>query len=299
MTSRLAREKFLVTRGPRADEDNHLSTSVQTCCGRENHVADDSKRRLVAALVAAFFSSHGPGVRATEVSSTISTSDTPKTVLVLGGTGQLGRAIVGELRKTSARITIFTREHSDRTGFAPISPTHRPIEWVTGDLLNTADVDRVFAVMTFDVVINAVRVEDGDIHFYEKIMAPLAYNASKGGTRLFIHHGAVGAGSNIEKFRTLGWERVPGIFDRLKDQGIGEELLRTSGVPYVIIRNARLYPSTHAATGKAVLTEDDSVLTPMTRADLARLTLACIDNPTCINKTFHVSDPSLAWPPSK
>ena len=58
-------------------------------------MADNSKRRLVAALVVAFFSSHGPGVTATEVSSTISTSDTPKTVLVLGGTGQLGRAIVG------------------------------------------------------------------------------------------------------------------------------------------------------------------------------------------------------------
>lgn len=262
-------------------------------------MADNSKRRLIAALAVAFFSSNGSGVTATEASSTSSTSSTPKTVLVLGGTGQLGRAIVGELSKTPARITIFTRESSDRTGFEPISPTHPPIEWVTGDLLSTADVDRVFAAMTFDVVINAVRVEDGDIHFYEKIMAPLARNASKGGARLFIHHGAVGAGSNVEKFRTLGWERVPGIFDRLKDQGIGEELLRNSGVPYVIIRNARLYPSTYAATGKAVLTEDDSVLTPMTRADLARLTLACIDNPTCINKTFHVSDPSLAWPPPK
>ncbi len=259
-------------------------------------MADNSKRRLLAALAVAFFSLHGPGGAATEVSSTISPSNTPRTVLVLGGTGQLGRAIVGELRKTPAKITIFSRSGSDRTGFEPPSAASPPIEWVTGDLLNAADVDRVFSTTTFDVVINAVRVEDGDIHFYEKIMASMTRNAHKTGTRLFIQHGAVGAGSNIEKFRNLDWERVPGIFDRLKDQGIGEDLLRSSGVPYVIIRNARLYPSTHPATGKAVLTEDDGVLTPMTRSDLARLTLACINNPACINKTFHVSDPSLRWP---
>lgn len=262
-------------------------------------MADNSRRGLVAVLAVAIFSFYGIEATAAEIGRIAAPSDMQRKILVLGGTGQLGRAIVGELRKTPAKITIFSRSGSDRTGFEPPSAASPPIEWVTGDLLNAADVDRVFSTTTFDVVINAVRVEDGDIHFYEKIMASLTRNARKTGTRLFIHHGAVGAGSNVEKFRNLGWERVPGIFDRLKDQGIGEDLLRSSGVPYVIIRNARLYPATHPATGKALLTEDDGVLTPMTRADLARLTLTCIDNLTCINKTFHVSDPSLAWPPPK
>jgi len=116
------------------------------------------------------------------------------------------------------------------------------------------------------------------------------------GVRQFIHHGAVGAGRNVEKFQNLGWERVPGIFDRLKDQGIGEDLLRGSGVPYTIIRNARLYPPEAPATGKAALTEDDSIITPMTRADLAKLTLSCVANAACLNKTFHVQDASLPWP---
>ncbi len=262
-------------------------------------MADNSRRGLVAVLAVAIFSFYGIEATAAEIGRIAAPSDMQRKILVLGGTGQLGRAIVGELRKTPAKITIFSRSGSDRTGFEPPSAASPPIEWVTGDLLNAADVDRVFSTTTFDVVINAVRVEDGDIHFYEKIMASLTRNARKTGTRLFIHHGAVGAGSNVEKFRNLGWERVPGIFDRLKDQGIGEDLLRSSGVPYVIIRNARLYPATHPATGKALLTEDDGVLTPMTRADLARLTSECIGTPTCVNKTFHVNDPSLSWPPPK
>ena len=59
--------------------------------------------------------------------------------------------------------------------------------------------------------------------------------------------------------------------------------LRGSGVPYTIIRNARIYPPESPATGKAALTEDDSIITPMTRADLAKLTLSCVVNilPCC------------------
>ena len=66
-----------------------------------------------------------------------------------------------------------------------------------------------------------------------------------------------------------------------------------------IIRNARLYPADHAATGAAKLTEDDTVLTPMTRADLARLTRECLLAAACRDKTYHVRDDSLAWPPPR
>ena len=45
-----------------------------------------------------------------------------------------------------------------------------------------------------------------------------------------------------------------------------------------------------------LLTEDDSIITPMTRADLAKLTLSCVANAACLNKTFHVQDASLPWP---
>jgi uncharacterized protein YbjT (DUF2867 family) len=112
-----------------------------------------------------------------------------------------------------------------------------------------------------------------------------------------IHHGAVGAGSNAAKFAHLGWERVPGLLERLRDQGVGEDLLRASGVPFTIIRNARLYPDGTPSTGRAELTEDDTVITPMTRADLAIFTLRCLANPDCYGKVYHVRDESLGWPP--
>lgn len=214
-------------------------------------------------------------------------------VLVFGGTGQLGARIVRQLVAAGHRVTVFARPNADRGRLQGL-----PLNYVTGDLLEPRDVAAAFGSRRFAVVVNAVRVEDDDLHFYAKIMRPIAAQAKATGVAQVIHHGAVGAGSNAAKFTTLGWERVPGLLPRLADQGVGEALLRDSGVPYTIIRNARLYPDEHPATGKAGLTEDDTVLTPMTRADLADLTVHCVANPACHGKTYHVKDPSLRWPPA-
>jgi hypothetical protein len=70
-------------------------------------------------------------------------------------------------------------------------------------------------------------------------------------------------------------------------------------VAFTIIRNSRLYRDGTPSTGSAELTEDDSVLTPMTRADLARLTRDCLGKAACMGKTYHVRDPSLVWPPPR
>ena len=191
------------------------------------------------------------------------------------------------------RVTVFARPNADRSRLQGLR-----LDYVTGDLLEPGDVAAAFRSRRFAVVVNAVRVEDDDLHFYEKIMRPIAAQAKATRVGHVIHHGAVGAGPNAAKFTTLGWDKVPGLLPRLADQGVGEGLLRDSGVPYTIIRNARLYPDEHPATGAAELTEDDTVLTPMTRADLAILTVRCVANPACFGKTYHVKDASLRWPPA-
>jgi uncharacterized protein YbjT (DUF2867 family) len=192
------------------------------------------------------------------------------------------------------RVTVFARPSSDRSRLAGL-----PVSYVSGELRQDGDVAAAFAGRRFDAVISAVRVPDGDIHFYEKIMTSLAREARAAQVGQIIHHGAVGAGANAAKFAGLGWERVPGLLDRLRDQGVGEDLLRASGVPWTIIRNTRLYPDGTPATGKAVLTEDDTIIEAMTRKDLARLTLQCLGNAACLGKTYHVKDGTLAWPPPR
>lgn len=213
-------------------------------------------------------------------------------VLVLGGTGQLGVEIVRRLTAAGHGVTVFVRQSSSRERLAGL-----PVDFVVGDLFDENSVGTALRAKRYDAVVIALRVEDGDVHFYEKALTPLAKHLKAAGVGQVIHHGAVGAGANAARFTHLGWERVPGLLDRLRDQGVGEELLRGSGVPVTIIRNARLYPDGTPSTGRAELTEDDSVITPMTRADLAIFTVRCLANPSCFGKTYHVRDESLAWPP--
>jgi len=219
---------------------------------------------------------------------TVAGEQAPRDVLVLGGTGKMGSRIVRLLVDNGDRVTVFARAESDRRRIGDL-----PVDYATGDLMNDAEIATALRTRKFDVIISAVRVQTSSTHFFGKFMTPLTVNASATGVTHIIHHSAVGAGSNVEKFAGRGWEKVPGLLDRLRDQGAGEDILRASGVPYTIIRNARIYPDDTPATGKAELTEDDTVLSSMTRADLALLTLQCFDNADCLNKTYHVRDSSL------
>jgi uncharacterized protein YbjT (DUF2867 family) len=218
-------------------------------------------------------------------------SQSRQQVLVLGGTGQLGAEIVTRLVGTGYPTTVLVRPSSDRRRLAGLA-----VQYVEGDSTDAARMAAILRAHHYDVVISALRVENDDLHFYETTLRALTAPMKATNVRHFIFHGAVGAGANARNFASLGWERVPGLMDRLKDQGIGEDLIRASGVPFTIIRNARLYPDGTPATGKAVLTTDDTVLLPMTRADLAILTVGCVAKPECLNQTYHVRDTSLAWP---
>lgn len=213
-------------------------------------------------------------------------------VLVLGATGQLGAEIVRRLDAQGTPVVAVVRANSDRRRLEGLK-----VEYVTADVTNAAQMEAALKARRYGAIVVALRVMDNDIHFYEKALAPISRFAKAAGVRQIIHHGAVGAGKNVDKIPHPGWERIPGIFDRLRDQGVGEDLVRASGVPYTIIRNARLYPDGTPSTGKAQLTEDDTIVSPMTRADLALFTVQCLGAKSCYNKTYHVKDDSLAWPP--
>jgi uncharacterized protein YbjT (DUF2867 family) len=215
-------------------------------------------------------------------------------VLVLGGTGQLGAEVVKILAAKGEPVTVLARPDSKRDLLAGLK-----VDYAVGDLMNAAEVAAAVKAKPVRAIISTVRVEDGDVHFYEKMFTNLLPAAKAAGVTQFIHHSAVGAGDNAKNFTDQGWDSRPDMMKRLADQGTGEELLRRSGITFTIIRNSRIWPANTPATGKAVLTEDQTVISPMTRADLAQLTVSCLDNPACAGKVYHVKDDSLTWPPPR
>ena len=215
-------------------------------------------------------------------------------VLVLGGTGLLGARIVRLLAGNDTQVTVFVRPTSDRS---PLSDL--PVDYVTGDLMNHRDVMNAVKTARPKVIIVAASSAFRNEHFYETLSKNLVKAAKANAVQQIIHHGAIGAGDNMALHPQVPWDSVPGVVRRMQDHGLAEQNLLSSGLNVTIIRNSRVWPDSTPATGHAMLTEDQRVLTPITRADLAELTLQCVDNPACSGKVYHARDDSLGWPPTE
>ena len=213
-------------------------------------------------------------------------------VLVFGGTGQLGAEVVQRLLAAGEDVVVFVRPNSNRKRLAG-----QQVAYVVGDMLNEGDVASAFQSHKIRAVINMVRAPISEAGFYDITSRYLAAHAKQAGVGQIIHHGAVGAGEHRELFPDVPWGRVPGLASRMDDHRLAEKHFIASGIPTVVIRNSRVWPHGTPSTGKASLTEDQSVMTPITRPDLADFTMDCLDNPACAGKIYHAMDPVLTWPP--
>ena len=213
-------------------------------------------------------------------------------VLLLGGTGQLGARVAKLLVAAGEDVTVLVRESSDRSALDGLD-----VDYVVGDLMDEASVKAAFDGRSYRAIINTVRAPTQIEDFYLRSSTYVAQAAKAGGVQQIIHHGAVGAGANRLLHPDVPWSRVPGLEARMLDHGAAEEVFFSTGIPTTIIRNSRVWPDDTPPSGNAVLTEDRSTLTPITRADLAHFTMECLDNEDCYGKVFHNKDDSLTWPP--
>lgn len=213
-------------------------------------------------------------------------------VLVFGGTGQLGARVVKLLLEDGEGVTVFARPTSDRGRLDGLD-----VDYAIGDVLVADDVAAAFGSGYFRAVIIAIRAPLSEAGFYGTMSQNIAANAPMAGVEQIIYHGAVGAGDNMALHPDVPWASVPGLVERMEDQGAAEANFLNSGVTSTVIRNSRVWPDSKPSTGQAELTLDQTTLTPITRADLALLTMYCLDNAECADKIFHARDETLKWPP--
>jgi uncharacterized protein YbjT (DUF2867 family) len=206
-------------------------------------------------------------------------------VLVFGGTGKLGSDIVKELVADGRSVTVFARPSSARERLQGLD-----VSYVTGDVTVEADVEAAFKAADFGVAIDALGRSGAGVDFYVVAGEHLAKWAAETGVKQFILHGSVGAGDSQAVYPKSRWSAMKATMAAKTAQ---EKSVIDSGVAYTIIRNAQLPRHGTPATGKAQLFEDPMKYGQVTRADLARLTVQCVDNEDCMNKTFHAVDESL------
>jgi uncharacterized protein YbjT (DUF2867 family) len=210
-------------------------------------------------------------------------------VLVFGGTGQLGSAVVRELVAAGHPVTVFVRPSSDRSRLDGLN-----VSYVTGDILAAAQVRAAFDGRDFRTVVDATARGDADDEFYPTAMANIVAGAKTGGVRQIILHGSVGAGDNIAQFPQANFGRMRST---LAAKGRAERLLIDSGISYTIIRNGILLSADLPPTRTARLSTDQRLMRKVRRTDLGLLTVLCVGNPDYLNGIWHAVDDSLDVPP--
>lgn len=205
-------------------------------------------------------------------------------VLVFGGTGKLGSEVVKDLVEAGETVTVLSRPTSDRSRLDRFD-----VNFIVGDMLVDADIERVFKSANFRAVVDASgQVMGGADSFYYESQKLITKWAKATGVKQIILHGATGAGDSARMFN---FENVSD-FQRtaIEAKSVAEDILVDSGVPYTIIRHLTLLQMTYSESGAARLSDDTTTVGPVTRDGLARLTLECLDAPRCMNQIFHAVD---------
>jgi hypothetical protein len=164
-------------------------------------------------------------------------------------------------------------------------------------VLTESDVEAALKSGPYRVVIDAL-ARDGDTEpdFYIDSMMYISKWAKETGVSQVILHGSVGAGLSRPVYPQARWD-VMGSTITAKDHG--ERHLMESGAPYTIIRNLVLLPADMSESGEAAMTTDQSKRGVVTRDALARLTMECLDNATCIDEIYHAYDDAIDLPPGR
>jgi uncharacterized protein YbjT (DUF2867 family) len=136
-------------------------------------------------------------------------------VLVTGGTGVLGSAIVRQLQTHDVAVRVLSRRER---------PNHGQIEWVSGDLTTGAGLEAAFAGV--DVVVHSATSQKAkeDLVITRRVLE--AAKTAGTGHALYVS--------------IVGIDRL-GFFDYYAAKLEGEKLFAASGMPYAIQRATQFH----------------------------------------------------------
>jgi uncharacterized protein YbjT (DUF2867 family) len=135
-----------------------------------------------------------------------------KAILVTGGTGNLGRLLVNELRGVGQHVRVLTRRPRE---------TGDGVEYVVGDLVTGEGV--AAAVAGVDTVVHCASASKGDADTTRTLVRA----AEREGVKHLVYISVVGV------------DRVS--FGYFKNKLAAEEVVRTSSVPWTLLRATQFY----------------------------------------------------------
>lgn len=209
--------------------------------------------------------------------------DGPAIVLVAGATGRTGRLVLEQLRR-DPRFAIRPMARDVAAARKNIGADYA---WVAGDVTKPETLGPALAGVSL-VLVTIGGTERSGPNSPEFVdyggVKNLTDAARAAGVRQLVLESSMGVGSGGG---LLGMMLNLLSGDALKWKAKGEAHLRASGVPYTIVRPGGLTDDPGGQTGIA-LQQGDEGSGRISRADVAAVMIAALDNPAALRKTFEV-----------
>lgn len=212
-------------------------------------------------------------------------------VLIFGATRETGLEVAKLLTARGEKVTSFVRPTSDSTELK----TLKLQQLVYGDVLDPVTVGKAFAAGRFRAVVCTIGAHRGQVPRPDfegvKVIVDAARNLTVSVPRILLVT-VIGAGDSRDAVAPKVIE-VLGEVIRLKT--LAENYLIESGLKYTILRPGGM--TSEPASGTAIRTEDHKVMGVISRADLARLVVECLDDESTVGHIYHTVDPEIKWQP--
>ncbi|MEN9473290.1 MAG: hypothetical protein RIS48_10 [Pseudomonadota bacterium] len=209
-----------------------------------------------------------------------------KNILLLGGTGFVGRQICEQLVRAGLRVTVATRRAINARAV-------QPLPGVTVLEANVHDEAALARLLPgHDAVINLIGVLHGNQqrfeHAHVELPRKLARAMQSAGIRRLVHVSALGASA-----------AGPSLYQRSK--AAGEAVLREAGLELTLLRPSvifgagdsflTLFARLQAVVPVMLLPGAAARLQPVWVGDVARAVVHCLQEPATIGQTYELAGP--------
>ena len=214
----------------------------------------------------------------------------PKKILLLGGTGFVGRSLCERLvaQGTDLRLTVATRRLANAK---PVQflPAVDPVEC---DVHDDAQLTRLVA--GHDAVVNLIAILHGSAADFDKVHVQLARRLANACTRAgvprLLHVSALGVGADAPS-------------NYLRSKAAGEAALQAAGLALSILRPSvifgagdrflNLFAALQSVAPVMPLSGVDARFQPVWVQDVAEALLRCLERPETIGQTYECAGPQV------
>lgn len=209
-------------------------------------------------------------------------------ILVLGGTGFVGRHVCEQLQRAGHRMTVPTRleKTADVVRHLPLLTAHK------ADIHDLPTLTRLMA--GHDAVVNLVAVLHGNEQRFENVHVTLPDTMAKAchasGVRRIVHISALGASQD-----------APSMY--LRSKARGEAVLQSADLDLTVLRPSvvfgsgdrflNLFAKLQRALPVFPLAGANARFQPVWVEDVARAVVHCLTNKTTVGQTVELAGPDV------